>query len=296
MNNNNSLEQRMAQSTGGAPAQRQPSLADNIKAMENQFAMAAPKGMEASQLVRDALTALRQNPQLAHCSQASVLGGLMTCAQLGLRPGVLGQAWLIPFRDKRQGGQQVAQLVIGYQGLVELAHRSGQIKSLIGRVVYENDTFDVDYGLNDTLVHKPAMRGPKGAAVAYYTIAKFNTGGHAFYVMSHDDMLEYRDKHAKSKGGPWRTDFDAMALKTTVRQLAKWLPKSTDLATALSVDEGVRVDLAPASIDHTEHAEGEVVDDMDDGVNTPAIAASQPVEPTGAPTAADRPAAKAERG
>ena len=292
---NNSLEKRMAQSTGSAPAQRQPSLADNIKAMENQFAMAAPKGMEASQLVRDALTALRQNPQLANCSQASVLGGLMTCAQLGLRPGVLGQAWLIPFRDKRQGGQQVAQLVIGYQGLVELAHRSGQIKSLIGRVVYENDVFDVDYGLNDTLVHKPTMRGSKGAAVAYYTIAKFNTGGHAFFVMSHDDMLEYRDRHAKSKSGPWRTDFDAMALKTTVRQLAKWLPKSTELATALSVDEGVRVDLTPAAIDYTEHAEGEVVDDMDDGVNTPSIAASQPVEPTGAPTAADRPAEKAGR-
>lgn len=279
------LEKRMAESTGTAPAQqRQPTLADNIRSMEQQFQMAMPKGAEASQLVRDALTTLRQTPALANCTQESVLGGLMTLSQLGLRPGVLGQAWLIPFRDKSKGGQQVAQLIIGYQGLVELAHRSGQIKSLIARVVYENDTFDVDYGLNDTLVHKPTMRGPKGNPIAYYTIAKFNNGGHSFIVMSHDDMLDYRDRHAKSKGGPWRTDFDAMALKTTVRQLSKWLPKSTELATALTADESVRVDLTPAAIDYPNHAEGEVVED------SPAIAAAEPVEPTGAPTSADRPA------
>ena len=58
-----------------------------------------PKGVEAAQLVRDALTAVRTNPKLAECEPNSVLGSLMTCAQLGLRPGVLGHAWLLPFWD-----------------------------------------------------------------------------------------------------------------------------------------------------------------------------------------------------
>ena len=49
------LEARMAQNQ--TPAQQRPqTLADQIKSMEQQFAMAAPKGMEATQLVRDALT------------------------------------------------------------------------------------------------------------------------------------------------------------------------------------------------------------------------------------------------
>jgi recombination protein RecT len=148
----NNLEQRMA--ANNAPAtQKQPTLANQIQAMEKQFALAMPKGMEAQQLVRDALTCLRQTPDLAQCTPASVLGSLMSCAQLGLRPGVLGHAYLLPFYDKRAGGK-VAQLVVGYQGLVELAHRSGQIQSLIARTVYENDEFEVDYGLEDKIVHK----------------------------------------------------------------------------------------------------------------------------------------------
>lgn len=255
------LEQRMQQATNTPAQQRPATLADHIKNMEPQFAMAAPKGMEAQQLVRDALTVLRQNPQLAQCTPQTVLGGLMTCAQLGLRPGVLGQSYLIPFKNK---GTMEAQLVIGYAGLIDLAHRSGQIKSLIARTVYTNDHFDVDYGLEDKLVHKPYMGGDKGEPVAYYAIAKFNSGGHAFVVMSHDEMVTYKSKHSKtSKWGPWVDHFEAMAHKTCVRQLSKWMPKSTELATAIAVDESVRVDLSPSAIEHPIHpdqVDGEVVE------------------------------------
>ncbi|AJE32553.1 recombination and repair protein RecT [Corynebacterium humireducens NBRC 106098 = DSM 45392] len=270
------LENRLTQSTTNTPAQRPAvTLADQVRSMEGQFRMAMPRGMEAAQLVRDALTALRQNPQLGECDPATVLGGLMTCAQLGLRPGVLGHAWLLPFWDNKSRTRR-AQLVVGYQGLVELAHRSGQIKSLIARTVYANDTFDVDYGLEDKLVHKPVMRGPKGEPIAYYAVAKFTTGGHAFYIMSHDEMLEYRDAHATAKTrdgkvvGPWATNFEGMALKTTVRQLAKWLPKSTEMAQGLEADGSVRVDLTPAAIDYPEHVDGEVIGEPD----------GQPVEPS----------------
>lgn len=263
------LEARIA--ANNAPAQqRPPSLSDQIRSMEQQFAMAAPKGVEAAQLVRDALTALRQTPKLAECTPQSVLGSLMTCAQLGLRPGVLGHAYLLPFWDKRQGGQ-VAQLVVGYQGLVELAHRSGKIQSLIARTVFENDHFDVDYGLEDKLVHKPYMGGNKGQPIAYYAVAKFTTGGHAFFVMSHPEMLQYRDKHAKARNrngqvfGPWADNFEAMAHKTCVRQLSKWMPKSTELATAISADETVRVDLAPDAINYGQHPDGDSAAEHIDG-------------------------------
>ena len=250
----NNLEQRM-QNSANTPAQQRPTtLTDQIRSMESQFALAMPKGAEASQLVRDAITSLRQTPKLGECSPASVLGGLMTCAQLGLRPGVLGHAWLLPFYDSKSRQQQ-AQLVVGYQGLVELAHRSGKIQSLIARTVYANDHFDVDYGLEDKLVHKPSMQGVKGDPIAYYAIAKFTTGGHAFYVMSHDEMVAYKEKNSKaSKWGPWVDNFEAMAHKTCVRQLSKWMPKSTELSQAISVDESVRVDLHSEAINHPDHS------------------------------------------
>jgi recombination protein RecT len=246
------------------------SIADEIRKMEKAYQMAMPKGAEASQLIRDALTALRMTRNLAKCEAQSVLGSLMTCAQLGLRPGVLGHAWLLPFWDSKNKGYK-AQLVIGYQGLIELAHRSGKISSLIARTVYDGDDFDVDYGVADRLVHKPNLLGERGSPVAYYAIAKFTTGGYAFYVMSHRDMEKYRDRNATAKNregkifGPWVDHFEGMAHKTCVRQLAKYMPKSTELAMALAADEGVRVDLTPTvdpaeATEHPDFLDGEVVE------------------------------------
>lgn len=235
------------------------SLGEQISRMKDQFQMAMPRGVEATQLVRDALTALRGNPQLAQCESTSVLGSLMTCAQLGLRPGVLGHAYLVPFKGK-------ATLVIGYQGMIELAHRSGQIKSLIARTVYSADTFRVAYGLDDALIHEPRLDGDRGEPVAYYAVAKFTSGGHAFVVMTAEDVRKHRARHALSQGGPWRDHFEAMAHKTCVRQLAKYLPQSTDLAHAIAADDGVRVDLTP-NVDPAEATspvdivDGEVVND-----------------------------------
>lgn len=262
-----------------AADQRKPggtTIEQDISAMTKQFELAMPKGAEAVQLVRDAITALRMTPKLADCDRASVLGSLMTCAQLGLRPGVLGHAWLLPFwsgkaHDGRGGFQ--AQLVIGYQGLVELAHRSGRIKSLIARTVYSNDHLDIDYGLADSLVHRPAMTGERGDPMGYYAIAKFTTGGHAFIYMTHDEMLTYSKQHATAKSkagvvfGPWKDHFEGMAHKTCVRQLSKWMPKSTELAQAIDADNTVRLDITPtADISHVSSHDivGEVIEDTPD--------------------------------
>ncbi|WP_198647329.1 recombinase RecT, partial [Escherichia coli] len=116
-------------------------LADpKIKA---QMALALPKHMTADRLARIATTEIRKVPKLASCDQASFLGAIMQCAQLGLEPGgALGHAYLIPF-DKRQkvnGRWETvsteAQLIIGYRGMIDLARRSGQILSISARTVH----------------------------------------------------------------------------------------------------------------------------------------------------------------
>ncbi len=220
----------------GAPVQQQ-TLAQYIQRMQPEFARAMPQGAEATQLVRDALTALRTTKNLDKCDHLSVLGGLMTCAQLNLRVATpLGHAWLIPFwngkyeKDARGNykGHFQAQLIIGYQGYRELAQSSGQIANLVGRIVHENDEYDVAYGVEDNLIHKPA-KGPRGKPVAYYSVVK------------------YYDKEKKRHviTGPWRDNFDAMATKTTFLKLSKWMPKTAVLAAAVAADGTVRVDLSP---------------------------------------------------
>lgn len=259
------------QQDAGSVAKSAPqTVAQYIRSMEPQFAAAMPQGAEATQLIRDALTALRTTKNLDRCDHLSVLGALMTCAQLGLRPNVpsLGLCWLLPFkkrefRDGKWTETWQCQLIMGYQGYRELAQRTGQIASIAGHVVYENDEFEVEYGLNERLVHKPCRGKPRGAATDYYAVVRFVNGGYSFFAMSKPEVEEHRDQYAMAvkyeKGvrtivGPWRDNFDAMAVKTCFLKLAKWMPKTPDLAAAVAADGTVRVDLQ-ANLDAIHHAE-----------------------------------------
>lgn len=244
-----------------------PTLKDQIRQMESQFALAMPKGMEAAQLVRDALTALQQTPKLAECPPMSVLGALMTCAQLGLRPGVLGHAWILPYWNN-SSRTNVAQLVIGYKGYIDLAYRSGHISTIIARTVYEGDTFDVEYGLDDKLIHKPAAKGERSKPTGHYAIMKLANGGRSFWYMTEDEMQAWKKRYApKNKAGnivgPWNSDYEAMARKTALLRLAAWMPKSTELAVAMEVDSGVRTNVDPTAVltsvvEHPEYDDGEL--------------------------------------
>lgn len=260
-------------------------LSTRIADLEPDFQLALPKGLEAKRLVRDALTCLRTIRDLDQCDPDSVLGALMTCAQLGLRPGVLGHAWPLPYWDGHAGRHR-AQLVIGYQGLIELAHRSGQIASLVARTVHANDTFSVDYGLAESLVHRPNLRGDRGPAIAYYAIVRYLAGGYTFGVMTRLEVERHRDAYAprnkqRQLFGPWVKEFDAMALKTIIRQLAKFMPKTADFAEAIAADGGIRVDRDPRmpASDVTATAgmwDGQVLDEREAPADAPPPAPEPP--------------------
>ena len=64
-------------------------------------------------------------------------------------------------RDARRGVPRAVQdectLIVGYKGLIKLARQSGEIKSIRARVVYADDTFQVEYGLRETITHVPKL-------------------------------------------------------------------------------------------------------------------------------------------
>jgi len=183
---------------------------------------------------RVALTALRRNPDLLKCNRDSIIGSLVTAAQLGLEPNTpLGQCSLIPYKGE-------CTLQIEYRGYVTLARRSGQIESVVARTVYENDEFDLAYGLDDRLVHKPA-KGERGGEIGYYAVAKYVGGGYNFLYMTRAEVDAHRRKFSKQPNGPaWRDSFRAMAEKTVLRALFKFMPLSVELARADGADEQVR--------------------------------------------------------
>jgi recombination protein RecT len=227
-------------------------LGGQIRKMAPEYAAAMPKGREATQLVRDALTCLRNVRNLDKCEPVSVLGALMTCAQLDLRPGVLGHAWPLPFYDSRSKGYK-AQLVIGYQGYIELGHRSGKLRSISPEVVYwEDREFDMWRDENGAhLIHKPALDDVQERIRCFYSAAQLVNGGFQMTrPMSLAMMQAHRDKYApkNDKGavvGPWRDHFAAMGRKTMILKNFRDLPKSAEMVTAMEADDGVRVNLDP---------------------------------------------------
>jgi recombination protein RecT len=192
---------------------------------------AVPRGIDPQRFARVALTTFQQVPALLDCTPASLMGSMMQAAAWGLElDPVLGQAYLVPYRDR-------CQLIIGYQGLIELARRSGEVRNVIARAVYERDAFRYRFGIDERLEHEPHPGSEPGALTFVYAVATFTDNAKAFDVMSLADVEKIRERSAAKNSGPWKTDYEAMAKKTVIRRLCKYLPKSIELAQALHLDE-----------------------------------------------------------
>lgn len=221
------------------------------------MAESAPQHLSPQRLLRVMAQALRKTPKLALCSPLSLLGAMITCASLGLEPNTpLGHCYLIPFEKREKRGTQwvtagvEVNLIIGYQGLIDLSRRTGNLVSIHADVVYEGDEFSYEYGSNMHLRHVPnGLSRENRKPVSAYAIAKL-ADGEAFEVLAYPEVMRIRDatqayKQAmigKDRGdrnwasSPWIAYEHEMACKTMVRRVSKWLPKSIEFATAVQMD------------------------------------------------------------
>lgn len=215
-----------------------PSVGAMIQSLRPELQRALPRGMDADRLARIALTVVRKDPNLAACNPYSFAGALLTAAQLGLEPGVGGEAYLVPYKGE-------CTLIIGYQGFAKLFWQHPLAKHLDAQAVHANDEFDYAYGLGQFLRHKPA-RGDRGEVTDYYAVAELTSGGSAFVVLSADEVKKLRGGKVGSSGNI-PDPMHWMERKTALRQLVKMLPKSAELIRALDVDEKPGSELRPGT-------------------------------------------------
>ncbi|HDR8989778.1 TPA: recombinase RecT [Burkholderia vietnamiensis] len=220
-----------------------------FESQKGTLAAVLPRHVSPDRMLKIALGALRATPKLMECTVESLMGAVVQCSQLGLEPNTpLGHAYLIPFEKKKKVGNQwvtdkvETQIVIGYKGLIDLARRSGQVVSIAAHAVHEHDHFDYAFGLDEKLEHKPAMSA-RGRVIAFYAVAKLVGGGHAFEVMSAEQVNDIRDasqnyKFARDKEKTvWGQHYEEMGRKTVLRRLFKYLPVSIELASAAAIDD-----------------------------------------------------------
>jgi recombination protein RecT len=258
------LEVRAATGTTGK------TVYDLLESKRKDIERALPNvGITAEQLVRVIQTQIRLVPALGECTPQSLLGAIMLTAQLGLEPGPLGQAYLLPFNNNKTGKKEVT-FIVGYKGLIALAYRSSGI-IISAHDIHENDTFEFDYGTNKA-VHTFRLGQPRGAVIGFWSRAEMPNGNATIKVMDKAEVDEHKKRSAAGDYGPWKTDYLAMGRKTVIRVHAAQLPLASNLVQrAIASDEtaivfdstegAIPAEQAPV-VDVTEYieVEGEIED------------------------------------
>jgi recombination protein RecT len=244
-------------------------LAGNVKKFESIL----PKHLTPQKLFRLTITEVRKNPDLAKCTTESLIAALLQCAQVGLEIGT-NKAYLVPYRVNKNIGTKdkpqwvnykECQFQIGYKGLIELALRSGKILKIYAQPVFSNEYFIVRYGTNELIQHDPLLDKngnsligkDKGEFIGAYAIAKIAnvvSGEFQFDFMTKDEIEAIRAKaQAKSEKSPWNTAYYEMAKKTVAKRLTKYLPSSSELEEALSMDDNSELDFKGNVYDHEQN-------------------------------------------
>jgi len=214
---------------------------------------------EALRFMTAAIDYVRRVPKLLECDQTSLMIAFVQSAQFRFMPsGVGGEAYIIPY------GRE-AKFQLGYQGVVTLLYRTERISTITANIIYQNDEFDYQEGLETKLAHKPAMFGkPKGDPIGVYVVATMRDGTKTFKVMDKDAVLSIKNlsKAKNTADSPWNSDKDPekwMWKKTCLLQLAKLLPKTPDLQQAIEKDfegegiERMHVDAAGPGVPSASH-------------------------------------------
>lgn len=197
------------------------------------------------------------NAELQQCDPKLVAAEAMRAAALHLPLSkALGRAYVVVFKNK---GVPEPQFLIGWRGLVDLAIRSGQYETINAVMVRKGELLG-----NDKLSGFIDISGQaeSNEVVGYLAYFKLVTGFKKMIFMTTKEMCHYAKMYAptlkfsklteddlfnkaqeQAERGPqagaigWFGDFNAMALKTVVRQVLKWGPMSIEMQQAISDDE-----------------------------------------------------------
>ena len=142
----------------------------------------------------------------------------------------LGFAYLIPYGTN-------AQFQIGYKGLIQLAQRTGQYQTISASEVREGQikSYDPLKGIEfDWTV-------TDGEIIGYVAYFRLVNGFEKYHYMSNKDIQVHGKKYSKTfTNGPWKTDFDAMAKKTVLKQLiSKFGIMSVEMQDAVVKDQAI---------------------------------------------------------
>lgn len=222
-------------------------------------------GKKSAGFLSSLLTLTNNNRLLATANPKTILAAAATAASLDLpiNPS-LGKAWIVPYKG-------AAQFQIGYKGVIELAMRSGKMKSIVMTPVYEGEIEDWNR-FTETYT-----AGVKKSDMVVGYFARFETinGFSKATYWTKEEVEAHAKRFSKAyNSGPWKSDFDKMACKTVLLSIMKtYAPMSIEMQEALESDgkvatinettgEAEYIDVDANDVENASHelADGRAVD------------------------------------
>lgn len=232
----------MSNSTTTMPALKSMLGNENVKARFKEIL-----GAKAPGFISSILSVANSNTLLQKADPKSVMNAAVIAATLDLpiNPS-LGFSAIVPF-----GGQ--AQFQIQYKGLVQLAMRSGQYKTITVNEVYEGEIksvnkFTGEYEFGEKI---------SDDIIGYMAYFKLTNGFEKFLYMTKEECEKHGKKYSqtyKRGGGLWATDFDTMSKKTVLKMLlSKFGILSIEMQRAQIFDQAIiKSDLTEENVDDAE--------------------------------------------
>lgn len=222
---------------------------DMIKALTRQVQLALPKHLSADRMCRIALTAFRQNPDLANCDPRSVFAAVVVAAQMGLEININGQGYIVPYNNRKTGRKE-AQFIPGWRGLVDLAQRSGRSSVWTG-AVFRGDKFSYALGSDPILKHEPGDENEVDKLERAYAIGRVKGADYpVIEVWTVAKIVKHRNKYNKVGNRHYSFDnFEMYARKVPLMQVLKYMPMSIELAAAISLEKQAEIGNQPFNLE-----------------------------------------------
>jgi len=219
---------------GGDALARVAAIRKQVLARRSEISSSLPKSLQFDFWMKSVEAAFCESPDLLLCTPTSIMRSTMNSAFVGLPPNhALGLAAFVVFRDTKRGVTD-CQFMPMVKGLVALAKRSGEIKDIQTRVVYAGDEFQVEWGTEPRIVHRPTSKSDRSKIEAAYSVAWLKDGSYSFEVVWAEDISAARAV-AKTKN-VWDSWPGEMARKTAFKRHSKWLPGADELVRAINLD------------------------------------------------------------
>jgi recombination protein RecT len=200
--------------------------------------------------VQSAILAVANNEALQKCTPQSIFASALRAAtvQLLCEPS-LGQAYLVPFKDK-------ATFIIGYKGLYQLALRTGKYRFINVSSIYEGELI-----FEDRFTGEVSLEGGKtsNTVIGYLASFQLTSGFSKSLYMTVDEIHAHADKYSKSVNyatSPWKTNRVEMERKTVLRLLLSRYGY-LDPKDALAISDDPEADESLPEADNVTIIEGE---------------------------------------